>query len=348
MHLYFDDFFPFPLAYEVLSNEEKRQIYDQHGEEGLKEGHGGSPNDIFETFFNFGGQQRRDKRGHDITLKLAVSLEDLFMGNVFSVEIDKQILCPHCRGSGAKNPDDVHTCQECGGKGVKITRHQVAPGFFQQVQSTCPLCGGKGKVIRAKCPHCSGKKVKRGRNILDVSVEKGMQDGEKIVFNKQSDQSPDATPGDVIFVIETQPHSVFRRRGIHLYMTMTLTLIEALLGFEKKIVHLDQQMISVSRRAVTQPGFVLTIPDEGMPKHDFPSERGDLFIEFQVVLPANMNHIFESNDSENPPSSRKQSLVAMLYGDNLKKNPSLQSIIDETLRFSNSPPRSELEDHDEL
>jgi DnaJ-class molecular chaperone len=93
------------------------------------------------------------------------------------MEINKQILCPHCRGSGAKDENDVHTCTSCGGNGIKVVRHQVAPGFFQQVQQMCNVCGGQGKVIKTKCPHCRGEKTKRGSHEFTLEIEKGMGQG---------------------------------------------------------------------------------------------------------------------------------------------------------------------------
>eukprot|EP01135_Chromosphaera_perkinsii_P000410 Nk52_evm57s78 gene=Nk52_evmTU57s78 len=322
-------------AYEVLSDEEKRQIYDQHGEEGLNNNNRGGGGDMFDGFFNF-GNRRGEQKGHNIGAQLSVTLEDLFNGNVFSVEVDKQILCPHCRGSGAKDADHVHKCNECGGQGVKIMRQQVAPGFFQQYQTTCPKCGGKGKIITAKCPHCQGKKVKRGRNVLDISVERGMADGENIVFPKQSDQSPDAPPGDLVFVVRTQPHPVFERRGMNLYMKMTITLAEALLGFEKKIKHLDNSYVSISRREVTQPGYVLTLPEEGMPKHNFPSERGDLFIEFQVILPTSLEHLNTATSSlpKEEVAKKKKDLLEILYDAEYEKNTQLKTVLDKVLRIT--------------
>ena len=167
-----------------------------------------------------------------------------------------------------------------------------------------------------------------------------MANGEKIVFPKQSDQSPDASPGDVVFVVNAEPHPVFRRRGINLYMSMTISLAEALLGFERKIKHLDGSMVSVERRTVTQPGFTLTLPEEGMPKHDFPSERGDLFIEFQIVLPSDMEHLkIGGTDSakDSKASEMKKQLIDLLYGDEYQNNEELKAVIDKVMKITSKP-----------
>ncbi|KXS11886.1 heat shock protein DnaJ family protein [Gonapodya prolifera JEL478] len=283
-------------AYEVLSDEEKRRIYDQYGEEGLKQNGGGgqthNPFDVFSQFFggSFGGhQQRQERKGPEISLELAVTLEDLFSGRDVDVELNKQVLCPKCRGTGAKNPDDVTTCSSCHGHGIKIVRHQLGPGMFQQMQTTCDVCGGKGKVVRTKCPHCQGKKVKRRSNQISVAIERGMTDGQKIVFEREGDQSPDVTPGDVVFTLKTAEHPVFTRVGDNLYTHETITLQEALVGFRKVLKHLDGSEVILDRNGtVTQPGYVQELLQEGMPLHTFPSERGKLYVEYNVVLPTKL------------------------------------------------------------
>ncbi|KAI9183772.1 uncharacterized protein BJ171DRAFT_464602 [Polychytrium aggregatum] len=277
-------------AYEVLTDEEKRRIYDRYGAEGLKEGGGGhrDPFDIFSQFGfgGFGGQrQHHERKGVSVNIDLDVTLEDVFLGATIEFEINKQIICPTCRGSGAKNADDVHTCHSCGGNGIKVVRQMLGPGIYQQMQTTCDVCGGKGRIVKSKCPVCQGTKVKRGSHQLTITIERGMADQQRIVFENESDESPDITPGDLIFTLRVRDHPVFARNGDNLYTKEILTLKEALLGFERQIKHLDGQLVRVSRSDVTQPGFVQEIKNEGMPNVEYPSERGSLFIEYQVVFP---------------------------------------------------------------
>jgi len=277
-------------AYEVLKDESKRRRYDQYGEEGLKENgrqRGGGGFDPFADFFGFnrGGGRNEMKTGPGIQSPVQVTLEDLYNGKTFTVLHKKQVLCHVCRGTGAENPDDVTTCTACNGQGVKTRRHQIGPGFFQTVQETCHVCNGKGKTITSTCPHCNGHKVEQGSEELILVIERGMPDHHHIVFQEECDESPEQRPGDLTFVLTTLKHPIFTRDNNDLKMEMTITLLEALVGFEKHVVHLDGHAVTVKRAAVTIPGQVIQMPGEGMPHHQFPSEFGDLYITITVQFP---------------------------------------------------------------
>jgi len=282
-------------AYEVLNDEEKRRIYDQYGEEGLKEGGRSqfrSPFDIFSSF-GFGGggggsRVQEQKKGPNVEIPLEVSLKDLYLGKEMKLAHKKQVLCPKCRGTGAKKADDVQTCNECGGSGIKVTTQQLGPGFVTQTQSTCDKCGGKGKVAKSTCPFCSGKKVSIGEETITIVVEKGMPDGHTIIFEQESDEAPETTPGDVIFKIKTSPHKRFSRKGDDLYTNMNITLLEALIGFSKIIKHLDDHEVEINKSDITKPGEIIMITEEGMPHHSYPSQTGNLFIEFTIKMPASL------------------------------------------------------------
>eukprot|EP01087_Luapelamoeba_hula_P005640 TRINITY_DN1568_c0_g1_i1.p1 TRINITY_DN1568_c0_g1~~TRINITY_DN1568_c0_g1_i1.p1 ORF type:complete len:404 (+),score=64.33 TRINITY_DN1568_c0_g1_i1:91-1302(+) len=279
-------------AYEALKDPQKRRIYDQHGEEGLKQQSGQQrgghdPFSMFSNFFGGGHQQgqREPERGTDLTVELDVTLKDLFVGRELIVTTKKQILCPHCRGTGAKNPDDVHQCPVCKGSGVRIQTQRLGPGFVTQTQVTCDKCSGKGKIVKDKCPDCGGHKVSKAEETLTVVVERGMPDGEQIVFEQEGDQAPDRVPGNLIFKIRTAPHPRFERQGNDLHYKMEITLLEALTGFTKVIKHLDGHTVTIKRNLVTKPGYIMRVNGEGMPQHRYPSHRGTLFIAFTVRLP---------------------------------------------------------------
>ncbi len=291
-HLVFLPLFIY-IAYDVLSDEEKRRIYDTYGEEGLKQqgGNGGGGFDPFDFFFGGFGRgggfqnNKRERKGPNVEMDLDVTLEELFLGTDIQADVNRQIICPQCRGSGAKDANDVHICGSCNGNGIKVIRQMLGPGIYQTMQVTCDVCGGQGKVVKSKCPHCNGSKVSRGGHEITISVERGMTDGETILFERGGDQGPSISPGDLVFTLRQQPHTVYVRNGDNLYTKVSLTLKESLLGFSKTIKQLDGTDIPLSRTGVIQYGFVDVIRDQGMPKKNFPSERGHLYVEYQVVFP---------------------------------------------------------------
>jgi len=218
-------------------------------------------------------------------LEFRVTLEDLYIGREIEVAIRNQILCPKCRGSGAEKEEDVKKCTSCGGSGIKITTHQLGPGFVQQMQSTCDKCGGKGKIIKSTCPHCKGAKVVSGEKVLDLVIEQGMSDGQTITFDNAADEHPDHPAGHIIFKIVALPHALFTRQGDNLHYTLHISLLEALVGFEKSIPHLDGHQVKIKNAQITKPGEVIRIAGEGMPQHQFSSQKGDLFAKVIVDFP---------------------------------------------------------------
>jgi len=289
-------------AYEVLSDDDKRQKYDQHGKEGLKEGGGGGGGGFGDFFNMFGGGRRgnQQKKGSTVQLDLYVSLKDLYLGSVIEIELSKQIVCDRCRGSGAKSHEDIKECKKCKGKGIVITRHQLGPGFVQQMQSECPKCGGKGKMVKKKCPTCRGRKVIHGTDDIQIDIEKGMPDGHRITFPRAGDQSTDidTTPGDVVYTVRTESHKRFSRRGNDLYMTQPITLAQAISGFEVTFAHLDGHEVTLKRDKVTQPNYVLRVKGEGMPMFEQYSELGDLYVTFTVIIPTKLTGAQRSTISE--------------------------------------------------
>lgn len=285
-------------AYEVLSNPEKRRIYDQGGEQALKEGGGGgfggsNPMDIFEMFFGMGGRSRGGnsgpRRGKDVVYQMQVSLEELYNGATRKLSIQKKTLCDKCEGRGTKSPNlQPETCPVCRGSGMQVKIQQLGPGFVQQIQSACGECGAKGERIREKdrCKACDGKKVSREKKILEVHIDKGMEDGQRIAFSGEGDMEPGLDEaGDIIVILDEKPHDVFKRtRNDDLIIQMDLTLTEALCGFTKTITTLDNRTLVVSTipGEVVKHGCVKCVYGEGMPQYKNPFEKGKLIIQFLV------------------------------------------------------------------
>jgi len=222
-------------AYEVLSDSDKRSKYDRFGEEGLEDGGGGDPSDIFSAFFGGGGGGRggggrRRQKTKDVVQPLKVTLEQIYNGSTKKMAITRQVI---------DKKKGVTSCSECGGRGVKVEVIRMGP-MIQQMQSACSACGGEGKSF----------KTKQEREVLEVHIQKGSADGHKVTFREMADEHPEADTGDVHFVLKVQEHADFKRKGADLFLERTISLVEALCGFELEITHLDGRKLLVK----TSPG----------------------------------------------------------------------------------------------
>jgi len=269
----------------------------------------GSAEDLFAQFFGGGlgggmfgngGPTRPSgpRKGRDLVHALKVSLEDLYKGKVSKLALQKTVLCPKCNGKGGKE-GSVKTCKSCSGTGQKIVMRQMGP-VIQRFQAICPECNGEGEIIppKDKCKECTGKKVINERKVLNVHVDKGMQEGQRIVFSGEADQAPNIIPGDVIFVIETKEHPRFQRKGDDLFYQAKIDLSTALTGGSFPIEHLDERYLKVDilpgeiikpgmlspTDSANNPGEIKVIEGQGMPSyrhHDF----GNLYIKFEIIFP---------------------------------------------------------------
>ncbi|TNY23623.1 DnaJ-domain-containing protein [Rhodotorula diobovata] len=279
-------------AFEVLSDPEKRKTYDRFGEEGLKQqegggGGGGDPFNIFRNAFGFGGggggQQQR--RGQNMLAEIEVDLKAMYEGDSLKFSVARKAVCEQCDGTGARSEKDIVTCPVCEGRGIRLVRHQLGPGIFQQMQMHCDRCGGRGKSIKHLCSTCKGHRIVETTSELNLHVDRGMPEGAEVVFEGEADESPDWIAGDVIVRVKSKKvKGGFVRKESNLYWKEPISVAEALLGFKHRVKGLDGHDIVLSRSGVTQPGFVDVIHGEGMPIYHL-SGHGDLFVEYQVVLP---------------------------------------------------------------
>merc|ERR1719390_230189 len=264
-------------AYEILSDPEKRVLYDHTGIAAARKGlehqqeQGGSP---FDMFFGGGGRQE-SKRGRNMEIELPVTLEDLYVGNEKSATIKRRIVCKNCKKK-------MHTprCRECGAcpKEKKMVHRRAGPGMIVQQEV----------MVESK------EKCKREEKTLSATIEKGMPDGEDIVFKYESEQKPGQIPGDVVLKLKSVPNPMFKRSRDTLSMKLSIPLRAALLGFETSFKHLDGHTVTVKRTGVTRPGQVIRIKGEGMPKHGTPSEFGDLTITFSIDFPKEVDEALAS------------------------------------------------------
>lgn len=312
-------------AYEVLSSSETRDIYDNYGHDGLerhKKGGGPShdPFDLFSRFFGGSGHfghSHGQRKGPDMEISLYLPLRDFYNGREVEFKVEKQQICDACDGSGSED-GQVEICNECGGRGVVIQKHMLAPGMFQQVQMRCHKCSGRGKSIRHVCPICKGSRVVQKEVTVSATIERGMDKGTRLVFENEADESPDWTAGDLIATLmERDPEiddeeahkndgAFFRRKGDDLYWKEVLSLREAWMGdWTRNITHLDGHVVQIGRQRgeVVQPLAVERISGEGMPlwqeghsrDHDNADDFGSLYVEYTVVLPDQMESGMEKD-----------------------------------------------------
>jgi DnaJ family protein A protein 2 len=170
--------------------------------------------------------------------------------------------------------------------------------MIQQMQAHCDQCDGQGEIVPegGKCKECRGAKVVEKQVHLKVHVNKGMANGEKVVFRGEADQAPGMEPGDVVVQLDCVEHALFKRKGAHLFYKKKISLLESLVGFQFQILHMDNRVLTVKSdpNTIYENGCFKVIRDEGMPKANNPTQTGDLYIEFDVEFPKQL-----------PPDARK-------------------------------------------
>jgi DnaJ homolog subfamily A member 2 len=168
---------------------------------------------------------------------------------------------------------------------------QLGPGMVQQMQAVCRDCSGEGEIINEKdrCKECNGKKTVKEKKVIEVPVDRGMSDGQKITFRGDSNEEPGAETGDLIVVLQQEPHETFKRSHEDLFMNYKVNITEALCGFKIVIKHLDGRQLVLDSPAgsILAPDSIKGIPKEGMPFHKNPFEKGNLYVKFSVEFPEN-------------------------------------------------------------
>jgi len=265
-------------AYEILSDADKRSKYDKYGLEGVADdgsggGQGRGADDLFQMFFGGSrGKTSGPRKGDDVNHPLKVSLEDLYNGKTVKLAISRQVIV-----------GEAKECKVCDGHGVVIETRQIALGMVQQMQRRCSQCSGQGYQCQTK----------KERKVLEVYVEKGMKNNQKIVFRGMADEKPNMEAGDIIFVVQEKEHELFKRKGADLLVVKNISLNEALTGFQWMINHLDGRKIVIKSNpgeiirpeAAGNKPYVKIVRDEGMPSHGNPFVKGNLYVLFRVDFP---------------------------------------------------------------
>ncbi|KAK3940344.1 hypothetical protein QBC46DRAFT_364128 [Diplogelasinospora grovesii] len=296
-------------AYEILREEEKRELYDTYGMAAFdpsRGDHGGVEvdlNDLFAQMFGMGGMgpggPRRPQRSPDEKQSYTVTLEELYKGKTVKFAAEKQVICSQCKGSGAKDKVKPNKCDRCRGIGMQEAFRQIGPGLVRKETIPCDHCQGSGMYYKEKdrCKKCKGKRTVKENKALELYIPRGSMGGEYIVLEGEADQFPDQTPGNLIFEIIEQQHDTFTRTGHDLSAHLHVTLAEALTGFSRVVLkHLDGRGIFIDhpRGEILRPDDVLKVEGEGMPKEKSDT-KGDLYLVVKIDFPEDG---WLKNDSE--------------------------------------------------
>jgi molecular chaperone DnaJ len=313
-------------AYSVLSDPQKRQIYDTYGHEGLRGSTVGTDfnssvfqdfHDIFGDFFGFedlfsGGRRGRgrNQRGADLRYDMTLTFEEAAAGVTTKVKLPKQELCSACNGTGAKKGTGVTTCQTCGGRGQMAYQQ----GFFT-ITRTCPACQGAGQIIRERCLECRGNGRMEREKIIELRIPPGVDSGTRLRVTGEGEQGPNGGPaGDLYVVLDVKEHQFFERRGADLYCTIPLSVVQAALGTELQVPGLGgEEKLKIPEG--TQSDAVFRVKGKGLPDPRG-GGKGDLYYHVRVLTPTKLTReqrkLMEQLGAllkvENKPADRNSSI----------------------------------------
>lgn len=298
-------------AYEVLSDSNKKQKYDQFGHAGLEGafgGHGftwdnfthagdfsdifgsGGLGSIFEHLFGgafgMGRSPRSNNRGEDLQISLSLTLEEIARGVEKKIKISVKDTCDKCNGSGSSD-GQVQTCNQCRGSGQV---RQLTRSLFGQMQTivTCPSCNGEGKIIKNKCPKCGGDGRIPKTKTISISIPAGVAEGQYIRLRGQGNCGKrGAQSGDILVLIREKEHKIFERDGTNLICEYPISFSQAALGSELRVPTLTGN-VKMKVPAGTQSGKIFRLRSQGLP-HTNSSYHGDLYIRVRVITPSRLN-----------------------------------------------------------
>jgi molecular chaperone DnaJ len=294
-------------AYEILSDDRKKSLYDRFGWDGIRSSGfsgfnnvnfedlfssfsdifgGGGIGDLFGDLFGFGGRRgRRERaaRGNDLRYDLEITLEDAFRGKKTEIEVPKRVHCKTCDGTGAKSASDIQTCPTCHGSGQRRIVNSTPFGQMINI-TTCNVCNGTGKKILHKCEECNGSGLIRQVRKLSIDIPKGIDNENSLRVQGEGEAGPQgALSGDLYLVIHIKPHSTFERHDSHLVCAQTITFSQAVLGDKIEIETLDGPT-KLTIPPGTKSGTVFRLRDKGMPNFR-EYGRGDLLCKVDITIP---------------------------------------------------------------
>lgn len=306
-----EEFAEIAEAYEVLSNPEKKQIYDQYGSEAATnpniggagfQGFHRSAEDIFAEFFRgsgmggfgdmFGGAGRGGKgvpTVEPIEARVRLTLEEVFTGVTKKVRVTRPQICPDCDGFGTKSKTEKPKCTQCRGSGKVVQQHSLGPGMIQQTVSDCPKCRGAGTASKPddQCMKCQSRGYKSMTQEVSLEIPAGVPSNVTLIVRGEGGQIPGGQPIDLHVHVDVSPHALYKRRGDDLVVEKTLSLAQALLGSNFELKALNGKTLNVSLTEILKPGGVIKIPGEGLPSSA--GRRGDVYVYSTINMPTKLS-----------------------------------------------------------
>jgi molecular chaperone DnaJ len=282
-------------AYEILSDSQKREAYDQYGFDAVNQPGGFDPNafrgdfgDIFSSFFGGGGNTNRRSSaaaGRDLRYDLTIDLVDVMNGIKKNIVINNQAFCESCAGSGAKAGSSRKTCYTCRGTGQVVR----SAGFFS-IPSACPTCSGSGQIIEHPCKECSGKGVKAHKEEVSLNIPAGMEDGQRLRVTGRGDAVAGSTQkGDLYVYIRVRPHEFFERHAADLWCVIPVSPLQLMMGEELMVSALNGTRVKLKIKAGSQHGDDFRIREYGLPVTNS-TKKGDLYVKIHVQIPEKLSH----------------------------------------------------------
>lgn len=293
-------------AYDILQDDEKRQLYDRYGAQafenggpgagGFSGGFGFDPTDIFgdlfSDFFGGGSRSRRQnpnapKPGEDIRVEVKLTFKEAVFGTSKKIKLRRFRHCDHCQGSGAEPGSEKKTCPTCQGSGV--TAQEVRTPFGRMVnQTTCPHCHGEGVIIEKPCRECHGQGRLKKEATISVDIPAGVDDGNILPIRSQGHEGQNGgAAGDIYVILRVAPSDIFTRRGSDLYLDIPVQFGQAALGDKIQVPGLEGKL-NFDLPAGTQTGSLFTLKGEGVP-HVRTGQKGDLHFRVNIVTPKKLN-----------------------------------------------------------